>query len=152
MKIAQVQFQASCTTELALKKYSYRTGIETLKKGNEVVVETKWGLKVAVFQNYVPENDEDNRLKATAWIVQKINTDEVEQLKALEDFTSVWDNLEKNSLIQVRDTKSSVWLLAYFSHARDNKIYTFPHGRTSHTSKGLKTEPFRYAEIVEAKE
>ncbi|MBB6716336.1 hypothetical protein [Clostridium gasigenes] len=149
MKIAQVQFQASCTKELASKKYSYRTGIETLKKGNEVVVETQWGLKVAIFQNYVSDNDEDNRLKATAWIVQKINTDEVEQLKVLEDFTNVWVDLEVDTLIQVRDTKNSVWIRAYFSHAKGNTIYAFPHGRTSHTAKGLRTEPFRYAEILD---
>ena len=151
MKIVQVQFQDFKSKELAPKKYSYRTGIETLKKGNEVVVETQWGLKVAVFQNYVPDSDEDNRRKATAWIVQKISTEEVEQLKILEDFTNVWADLAVDTLIQVRDTKNSTWVKAYFSHARGNTIYTFPYGRTSHTSKGLRTEHFKYAEIVESK-
>ncbi|MFA6941449.1 MAG: hypothetical protein WCQ54_10825, partial [Clostridiaceae bacterium] len=80
MKIAQVCFPLERSKEMGDKKYSYFTDIEDLDWEDVVVVETRYGLKTAVFMNYLEDN-EPAAEKASAWIVQKVDTSELESKK-----------------------------------------------------------------------
>lgn len=57
---------------LSEKTYSFVTNIKTLKKGDQVVVDTRYGLKVGVVDGYKEMTD-----IATKWVIQKIDTNQV---------------------------------------------------------------------------
>ncbi len=81
MKIAQVCFLMDHSTEIGDKRYSYFTDIEDLDWEDVVVVETRYGIKTAIFMNYI-ESDNPAANKANAWIIEKVDTSELENKKA----------------------------------------------------------------------
>ena len=83
MKIVQVCFAIDKSTQVGTKKYSYFTDLDNLTEGQEVVVETRYGTKVAVFMNYVDINTGAGS-KATSWIVQKVNFSKMYENKTKE--------------------------------------------------------------------
>jgi len=80
MKIASVVFPMEMSKELGDKRYSYLTDIEDLDWEDTLVVETRYGMRVAVFMNYLEENSAAAK-KASAWIVQKVDSSQVELSK-----------------------------------------------------------------------
>ncbi|MBZ9690863.1 hypothetical protein [Clostridium sp. M14] len=81
MKIAQVCFPVEMSNEIGNKKYSYFTDIDDLDWQDTVVVETRYGTRVAVFMNYLDESSKYAE-KASAWIIQKVDLNGVETKKA----------------------------------------------------------------------
>ncbi|EPY2302358.1 Uncharacterised protein [Clostridium sporogenes] len=81
MKIAQVCFLVERSTEIGDKRYSYFTDIEDLDWEDIVIVETRYGIKTAIFMNYI-ESDNPAADKANAWIIEKVDTSELENKKA----------------------------------------------------------------------
>ena len=80
MKVAQVCFPIEMSKEVGTKKYSYFTDMENLDWQDEVVVETRWGTRIAVFMNYIDENSDDAE-KASAWIIQKVDVSSLQEKK-----------------------------------------------------------------------
>lgn len=80
MKIAQVCFLLDRSNETGDKKYSYFTDLEDLDWQDTVVVETRYGIKTAVFMNYV-DTDSVAAEKASAWIIQKVDLEGLEEKK-----------------------------------------------------------------------
>lgn len=58
------------------RSYEYLTLVEDLEKGDLVVVETRYGYKVASFESYITSSD-----KASSYIIQKIDVEKVEEEK-----------------------------------------------------------------------
>ncbi|MCW6085150.1 MULTISPECIES: hypothetical protein [Clostridium] len=81
MKIAQVCFLVERSTEIGDKRYSYFTDIEDLDWEDIVIVETRYGIKTAIFMNYI-ESDNPAADKANAWIIEKVDTSKLENKKA----------------------------------------------------------------------
>ncbi|SHI90992.1 hypothetical protein SAMN05444401_1756 [Clostridium amylolyticum] len=81
MQIAQVCFLKDFSTEVEDKRYSYFTDIEDLDWEDIVVVETRYGVKTAIFMNYI-ESNEPAAKKASAWIIQRVDISELENKKA----------------------------------------------------------------------
>lgn len=81
MKIAQVCFPVDRSNGVGVKRYSYFTDIEDLDWQDVVVVETRYGIRTAVFMNYT-EADSIAAEKASAWIVQKVDLAGIEDKKA----------------------------------------------------------------------
>ncbi len=81
MKIAQVCFPVEMSNKVGNKKYSYFTDMEDLDWQDIVVVETRYGTRVAVFMNYLGESSKDSE-KASAWIIQKVDLNRLEAKKA----------------------------------------------------------------------
>ncbi|NFA43997.1 hypothetical protein EXM65_15835 [Clostridium botulinum] len=81
MKIAQVCFPVEMSNKVGNKKYSYFTDMEDLDWQDTVVVETRYGIRVAVFMNYLGESSKDSE-KASAWIIQKVDLNRLEAKKA----------------------------------------------------------------------
>lgn len=81
MKIAQVCFLLDRSNEVGDTRYSYFTDIEDLDWEDVVVVETRYGIKTAIFMNYI-ESDSLAAKKARAWIIQKVDMSELEVKKA----------------------------------------------------------------------
>lgn len=81
MKVAQVCFLLDRSNEVGDKRYSYFTDIEDLDWQDTVVVETRYGVKTAVFMTYI-DVDSVAAEKASAWIVQKVDLQGLEEKKA----------------------------------------------------------------------
>ena len=69
---ASVTFIGKYATD---QKYSYLTYLDSLKKGDYVVVKSTNGLGVAKFVEYVPLTS-----VATSWIVQRINLESHQEM------------------------------------------------------------------------
>lgn len=81
MQIAQVCFLLDRSDEIGNKRYSYFTDLEDLDWQDTVVVETRYGIKTAVFMNYV-DTDSVAAEKASAWIIQKVDLEGLDEKKA----------------------------------------------------------------------
>ncbi len=81
MQIAQVCFLLDRSNEIGDKRYSYFTDLEDLDWQDTVVVETRYGIKTAVFMNYV-DTDSVAAEKASAWIIQKVDLVGLDEKKA----------------------------------------------------------------------
>lgn len=106
MKKAQVCFPIERSKEIGDNRYSYFTDIDDLDWQDIVVVETRYGLKTAVFMNYIEDN-EPAAEKASAWIVQKVDTSDLEN--------------KKLKLIQLQDLKKK--LLARKARLEERQIF-----------------------------
>lgn len=80
MKIAQVCFLLDRSNEIGDKRYSYFTDLEDLDWQDTVVVEIRYGIKTAVFMNYV-DTDSVAAEKASAWIIQKVDLEGLDEKK-----------------------------------------------------------------------
>lgn len=80
IRIVQVCFPIEMSNEVGNKKYSYFTDIDDLDWQDTVVVETRYGTRVAIFMNYLEETSEYAE-KASAWIIQKVDFNGVEAKK-----------------------------------------------------------------------
>ena len=69
IKIAKVVFKN--LNEVGKKAYCYFTDNELLIPDEEVIVETKYGTKVAIFKSYTKENSSEAKL-ASAWIIDTV--------------------------------------------------------------------------------
>ena len=69
--------QFSEDKELSDKEYSYHTMELNLKRGDYVVVQTKYGIGIGVFEKYT--SSKENISRATSWVVEKVDLDEFEK-------------------------------------------------------------------------
>lgn len=44
-----------------------------------------------------------------------------------------WNEVEKDTLIEVKDFETDDWIKRYFSHSNDGRVFAYLYGRTSKT-------------------
>lgn len=58
-----------------------------------------------------------------------------------------WNEVENDTLIEVRDSETDDWVKRYFSHYHNGQIFTYINGCTSKTETLV--SPWDYARLVE---
>lgn len=58
-----------------------------------------------------------------------------------------WNEVEKDTLIEVKDFETDDWIKRYFSHSNDGRVFAYLDGRTSKTETIVSS--WDYARLVE---
>jgi hypothetical protein len=93
MKSNNVQFAHVQFSETPGTNYCFLTEMKVLKRGDQVVVDTAYGLKVAEFVEYVQDFPFAHARRAK-WIIQKVDTTKLQGLRTT-DVSKVLESSEK---------------------------------------------------------
>lgn len=94
----------------------------------------------------------DHNLTSCASIIEIANMGVANHIKGVMTFElseteTDWTKVEKDTLIEVRDSETDDWVKRYFSHSNDGRVFAYLDGRTSKTETIV--SPWDYARLVE---
>ena len=112
-------------------------------------------IKISNEENCNYENDRNtcrHNLTSCASIIEIANMGVANHIKGVMTFElseteTDWTKVEKDTLIEVRDSETDDWVKRYFSHYHNGQIFTYINGCTSKTETLV--SPWDYARLVE---
>lgn len=112
-------------------------------------------IKISNEENCNYENDCNtcsHNLTSCASIVEIANMGVANHIKGVMTFelseTEIdWTKVEKDTLIEVRDSETDDWIKRYFSHYHNGQVFAYSNGCTSKTETLV--SPWEYARLVE---